>query len=407
MIRRAQLLVLILLISVSCFYGGYYFGQRGFVIELKKNPPKINVTNREPSEQNLDFKGFWEVWDYLNKSHIDRPLDAKKLYYGAISGMVNAVGDDYTSFFAPTQNALVKSTLSGTYEGIGAELGFKDSQLIIISPLDGSPAIASGILPGDKILEIEGVSTVGINLQEAVIKIRGDAGTVVTLKLQRGDQEPKVVPITRGKIVAKSVSWRDLGDSVAYIRLSRFGDNTNTDWSDAVIQLKNQMPNLKGVVLDVRGNPGGYLNSAIFVASEFIPKGAVMFEEKADHSLSEGNVDRRGSLIDLPLVVLIDKGSASASEIVAAALRDDLNAKLVGVKSFGKGTIQTSQEFKDGSSIHVTIAKWLTPKKEWVHKVGLTPDIVVERSEEDVLAGRDPQLDKAKEEMLNQIKSKK
>lgn len=407
MMRRAQLLVLILLISVSCFYGGYYFGQRGFVIQLKKSPPRISVTNREPLEQSLDFKGFWEVWDYLNKNHIDRPLDAKKLYYGAISGMVNAVGDDYTSFFAPTQNALVKSTLSGTYEGIGAELGFKDSQLIIISPLDGSPAKDAGILPGDKILEIEGVSTVGVNLQEAVIKIRGDAGTVVTLRLQRGDQEAKVVPITRGKIVAKSVSWRDLGDSVAYIRLSRFGDKTNPDWSDAVTQLKNQMPNLKGIVLDVRGNPGGYLDSAIYVASEFIPKGVVMFEEKADQTVSEREVNRRGNLLGVPLVALIDKGSASASEIVAAALRDDLKVKLIGTKSFGKGTIQTSQEFKDGSSIHVTIAKWLTPNKEWIHKVGLTPDIVVERTEEDILAGRDPQLDKAKEEMLNQIKVKK
>lgn len=401
MLRKASNLFIILLISVSTFYGGYYVGRRGFEVQVKKNPPAINILNKEPKEQTVDFGIFWQVWDTLNTNHIDRPLDAQKLIYGAVSGMVASVGDDYTSFFPPTQNTVIKSTLSGAYEGIGAELGFRykgnEKQLIIISPLDGSPAQKAGILPGDSILGVDGESTVGVELSTAVSKIRGASGTEVTLKIQRDGNEPKDIKIVRGQIVAKSVSWKDLGDGVGYIRLSRFGDNTIEDWSTAITQLTTQMPNLKGVVLDVRGNPGGYLTAAVYVASEFIPSGTVLYQESADGSLMEEDVVRPGLLTKIPVVVLIDDGSASASEIVSAALRDSGRAKLVGIKSFGKGTVQSSVDFKDGSSLHVTVAKWLTPKKEWVHKVGITPDVVVERTEEDVLNGKDPQLDKAKE----------
>ncbi|OGC49821.1 hypothetical protein A2716_00460 [candidate division WWE3 bacterium RIFCSPHIGHO2_01_FULL_40_23] len=405
MFKRASNFIILLLLLVSTFYGGFYFGKRGFNIEIKKNPPKITVINREPKDQEVDFEIFWQVWDSLNKKHIDRPLDAKKLVYGAVSGMVSSVGDEYTSFFTPPLNVVAKSTLNGVYEGIGAELGFKDKQLVIIAPLEGSPAEEEGITPGDKILEIEGASTVGITLSDAVSKIRGTEGTVSTLLIQTGENEPKEYKIVRRKIVSKSVSWKDLGDGIGYIRLARFGDKTIDEWNKAVDELTSQMPNLKGVVLDVRGNPGGYLSASVYIASEFVKSGLVLYEETADGTNVEYRVNREGKLVGKPVVVLVNSGSASASEIVSGALRDRLSAKLVGEKTFGKGTVQGSEEYEDGSSLHVTIAKWLTPKKVWVHKVGLEPDFVVERKEEDVVKGLDLQLDKAKEIIKAQIKS--
>ena len=402
--RKGSNFIVIVLLIVVAFFGGFYFGMRGFVVELKKNPPNITILNKEPSDQTVDFANFWLVWDALNRNHVDRPLDSKKLLYGAISGMVNAVGDEYTSFFNPEQNVIAKSSLNGVYEGIGAELGFKDKQLIIVSPLEGSPAQAVGVLPGDKILEIEGESTLGISLPDAVSKIRGKAGTVSTLLLQRSDKEPVEFKITRGKIVSESVTWKDLGDGVGYLRLARFGDNTTSQWSESVAQMKTEMPNLRGVVVDVRGNPGGYLEAAIYIASEFLRAGQmVMYQEHADGTRTDFRVTRLGQLVNVPVVVVLDNGSASASEIVAAALKDSDNAKLIGVTSFGKGTIQSSEEFKDGSSLHVTIAKWLTPNKVWIHKVGLTPDVVVERAEEDLGEGVDPQLDTAKQVLLGDL----
>lgn len=401
MFKKTSNLIAIVLVAATTFYAGYYFGARGFEVGVKKNPPQIVISNKEPKDQNVDFKIFWTVWSVLNDKHIDRPLNAQKLIYGAVSGMVNAVGDDYTAFFTPDQNKIAKSSLNGSYEGIGAELGFKDRQLIVVSPLDGSPAQAAGVRPGDKILEIEGVSTLGMSLSDAVSKIRGVAGTVSTLKMQHGDEDPKVVKITRNKIVSKSVDWKDLGDGIVRIRITRFGDNTNMELSDSVRAIKKEVPNLKGIVLDLRENPGGYLESAVYVASEFMAKGTVLVVQNADGTKKEESVNRQGQLTTVPLVVLIDKGSASASEIVAGALKDSGRAKLVGVTSFGKGTIQSTQDFDDSSSLHVTIAKWLTPKGIWVHKVGLTPEVVVERSEDDILNGRDPQIDKAKEVLIN------
>ncbi len=394
----------LILVGAWTFYGGYYFGKRGFEIEIKKNPPKVTINNREPQDQTVDFKIFWEVWNSLNEKHIDRPIDAQKLVYGAAVGMVNAVGDDYTAFFPPVQNKMAKSSLNGTYEGIGAELGFKEKQIVIIAPIEGSPAEAAGVKSGDAILEIDGVSTAGITIPDAVSKIRGDSGTAVTLKLYRDGQDPFDLKITRGQIKTKSVSWKDLGDGVGYLRLARFGDSTSTEWTESVLAMRQQMPNLKAVVLDVRGNPGGYLTAAQYISSEFLSNGkTVLFEELADKTLIQMDVNRLGALTDdkIRVAVLINKGSASASEIVSGALRDNKRAVLVGEKSFGKGTVQASDEFKDGSSLHVTIAKWLTPNKTWVHKKGFEPDVAVERTEQDYKDNKDPQLDKAKEVVLN------
>ena len=373
-------------------------GKSGYLFELRKNPPIVTVINQTPSNQDLDFSLFWEVWNMVGDDYLERPVDRKKMMYGAIQGMVNALGDPYTSYLPPQVNEVVTDAINGTYKGIGAELGLRDGQLIIVAPLDGSPAKEAGVLAGDKILEIESNGTVGISLTEAVSKIRGEAGTLSTLKLQRNDNEPFLVRIKRGVITVASVTWENKGDGTAYIRVSRFGGDTNSEWQKVVKEINVEMDELDVVVVDVRGNPGGYLQSSVYLADEFVQKGVVLWEESATGDLESFDAERIGAFENIPQVyVLVDEGSASASEILAAALRDLVKAKIVGVKTFGKGTIQDARDFKDGSGVHITVAKWLTPNKVWIHKTGLEPDIIVERSDEDINNNVDTQLDKVLE----------
>jgi carboxyl-terminal processing protease len=274
----------------------------------------------------------------------------------------------------------------------------KDGILIIATPMEGSPAKAAGLKAGDYILSINDESTAGISISEAVSKIRGEAGTAVTLKVQTDKNEPREVKITRGTINVPSITWEDKGDGVAYIKLSRFGDDTNTEWSKIVSEINIKMKDLDSVILDVRGNPGGYLTAAVYIGEEFFRDKPVLYEESDMGKQSPSMAKRIGVFQKLPAVyVLIDEGSASASEIIAAALHDNIGAVLIGNKSFGKGTIQTAKDYEDGSGVHITIAKWLTPKKEWVHKKGIEPDIKVDRTDDDFNNNRDPQLDKALE----------
>ncbi|MFH1408103.1 MAG: S41 family peptidase [Patescibacteria group bacterium] len=395
-LQKFYTVLFVLLLSVGLFTGGYYFGRRGFDIAYQKTPPVVRVINKDNGPKDVDFAQFWEVWDLINKEHIDRPFDPRKLMYGALKGLTSAVGDPYTSFLVPVENESLSSSLNGEYEGIGAELGMKDNQLIIVAPLDGSPAQKLGVRSGDKIIKIDEKDTVGITITEAVSKIRGPKGQGVTLTLRRGEDEFNLT-ILRDKIVIKSVVWEDKGDGVVYIRLSRFGEKTPQEWNEVISDMLPKMPNLKSIILDLRGNPGGFLTGSVYVASEFIEKGVVVKQVMADGTATSLDVDRRGKLLKYPVVVLIDQGSASASEILTLALQDYGGAVTVGAKSFGKGTVQDARDFKDGSGVHVTVAKWLSPKGIWVHKVGITPDYSVEITEEDVKNFSDPQLEKAVE----------
>ncbi len=310
--------------------------------------------------------------------------------------MAEAIGDPYTAFLPPVENKEVKDNLNGRYEGIGAELGMRDNQLTIISPLDGSPAQKVGVQPGDLILKVDDEETSSLSLSESVSRIRGPAGTTVLLTLKRGEDEPFEVEIKREQITIKNISWEQKGDGVVYIRVARFGEQTNQDWDSAIDEItKSQISNLKSIILDVRSNPGGYLQASIHIASEFTNTGVIVFEEFGDGRRQEFKSDHRGRLLSVPVVVLINEGSASASEILAGALRDLRGSKLVGKPSFGKGTVQDAVELGDGSSVHVTIARWLTPNGDNVDEVGLEPAVVVERTEEDANAGKDPQLEKA------------
>lgn len=396
-------ITVLLLISVSFFSGGYYFGKRGFVFEVRKNPPKIEIINKYPKNQTIDFSLFWDVWDEVSKDYLERPVDSQKMLYGAISGMVESLGDPYTAFLPPPVNKTVTGALNGVYEGIGAELGIKDNQLIVVAPLDGSPARAAGILAGDIIVEIEGQPSVNMTVSEAVAKIRGDAGTMITLKILRmkGPKEPFVLKIKRGTINVPSITWEDKGDGTAYIRVSRFGADTNEDWSKIAQEVNIKMPELDAIILDLRGNPGGYLQSAVYIAGEFFKNKVVLYQEDSFGNQVPLSTERIGNFQSIPAIfVLIDGGSASASEILAAALQTNVKAKLIGVKSFGKGTIQDAQDFKDRSGLHLTIAKWLTPEKKWIQettiiRIGIQPDIVVEISEENITNKVDTQLNKA------------
>jgi carboxyl-terminal processing protease len=396
--RRFQRFLITFLVAIGFFYGGYYMGKRGFIFEVRKNPPKIEVINQYPADGEIDFELFWEVWDLVGDTYLDRPVDTEEMMYGAIFGMVQSLGDPYTSFLKPTINESVGDALGGRYQGIGAELGMKDNQLIIVAPFDGSPAKESGVLSGDKILKIEDEGTIGITVTEAVSKIRGPAGTRIRLTLQQNDDDPREVTITRGVIKVSSVTWEDKGDGTAYIRVSRFGTETNTEWSEVVAKVNINMRELDVIVLDLRGNPGGYLESSVFLAEEFFTNKPVLYEETATGEQIPFEAKRLGTFHNVPgVIVLVDEGSASASEILAAALRENIDATIIGANTFGKGTIQEAKDFDDGSGVHITIAKWLTSDKKWVHETGIEPDIIIELTDEDREEGRDPQLDKALE----------
>lgn len=402
---------------------GYYVGIAKISFEWNKYQPKVHIVSKEPppAVMNLDLSLFWVVLEKLQNQYYDKnALDSQKLVNGAIEGMVESLGDPYTMYLPPKQNDDFKQGLAGKFEGIGAELGMKGKQIIVVSPLDGSPALKAGIKPEDAIIKVDDQSTFGWTLSQTVDKIRGPKGSQVSLQIVHKDaQTPNEVTITRDTITVKSVvMWtkkvkdveninvkgalKDFTDKkIAYIRLSQFGDNTNQEWLSLTNKLSfeaNGDPAVSGVVLDLRNNPGGYLTDAVFIASEFIKDGVIVMQEDGRQNRIDMSVSRKGLLLDTPLIVLINKGSASASEIVAGALRDHKRAKLVGELSFGKGTIQQAEDLGAGAGIHVTIAKWLTPNGTWVHMKGLTPDITVPLDQKD--AARDTQLEKAIEELV-------
>lgn len=392
-------LCIIIIISVGI---GFVLGNYKISAQWKGYHPIIGITNQNPPDsQNLDMSVFYDVVNRINSSYYDKSkIDAQKMVNGAITGMVASLGDPYTSFFPPKENTDFKTQLAGEFSGIGAELSLNDqSQIIVIAPLDSSPAQKAGIKSGDIVAKVDGNSTAGWTLAKAVDIIRGKKGTKVTLTVMHTkEKDLHDINIVRDTITVKSVtSWVKQFDcsgnsckesancktcsSIAYIRISQFGDKTNDEWLAAVNKILPQIKsakNFKGIILDVRNNPGGYLNDAVYIASEFIKDGPVVLQEDGTGHRDALNVNRTGTLLDEPLVVLINKGSASASEIVSGALQDYGRAKLIGEQSFGKGTVQQAEDLANGGSVHISIAKWLTPKGRWIHGIGLTPDVKVD-----------------------------
>lgn len=396
-----------ILVAILFFVLGWQWGHRDVLIKWQKYVPSVSVINREPPENiNVDFKLFWDTWDLLSREYIDKKaIDPQKLFYGAISGMVAAVGDPYTVFLPPEFQKASKDDLNGSFEGVGMELGFNsDKRLAIIAPLDGTPASRAGLKAQDFIVKIDKKDATNLTLPEAVKLIRGIKGTEVILTILReGEDEPREVKLTRDTIVVKSVilSFKETESKkkIAYLKLTRFGERTKDEWNTAVSDILSS--GAVGVVLDMRNNPGGFLDGAVFIASEFLENGDVVLQENQKGDRIPYKVTRQGKILKLPMVALINKGSASASEIVAGAMQDRKRAKLVGEKSFGKGTIQEAEELPGGTGIHITTAKWLTPLGRWVNDTqGLDPDVNIELDKKNIDKDKDAQLDKALE-LLN------
>jgi len=324
------------------------------------------------------------------------------MVYGAIQGMVAAVGDPYSMFLPPEQNKVVEDDLHGNFSGVGIEIGFKENQMAVTAPLPGSPAEKAGVQAGDFIVGIKDdtkkieESTQSMNLNEAVKIIRGPVNTKVTLVLVReGSKEPFEVELTRQTIEVPSVKLDYVGDKkdIADIKIQKFGAETVDEWNKAVIDVIAK-PQVNRVIVDVRNNPGGYMAAAIDIASDFLdPNTIVVIEDHGNgQKIEHKSAAKPGRLRGKKVVMLVNGGSASASEILSGAMRDDLGTKLIGVKSFGKGTIQEPLTLDDGAGLHVTIAKWLTPKSTWVHGNGLDPDVEVKDNKDQE---GDEQLQKA------------
>lgn len=345
----------------------------------------------------VDFDLYWQVWEELKNKYFDADkIKDSDLFYGSLKGMVNAVGDPYTSFLDPELSKQFSEDMSGSFEGIGAEIGIRDDILTIVAPLPETPADKAGIKSGDKVYEINGESTMGISVDEAVSKIRGPGGSEVILTIFREDfSEPKEITIVRDTIEINSVETELLEDNILLITISSFNDDTLSSFNIAVREAENNQ--VSGIILDLRNNPGGYLDTAIEVASEWVESGPVVIEKFDEEN--EENYLARGiaRLSNYKTVVLVNGGSASASEIVAGALQDYNLATIVGTQTFGKGSVQTLNPFSDGSALKVTVAKWLTPQGSYITDIGISPDKVIEYSLEDFENEVDPQLNEALE----------
>lgn len=348
-------------------------------------------------KEDINFSLFWEVWNKIQTEYIDRPVGETKLLYGALNGLIASLRDPYSMFLEPEPAKEFSQELQGYFEGIGAEIGIRDNVLTIISPLSDSPAESAGLKAGDKVVEIDGYDTTDISLQEAVNRIRGEKGTKVVLKIFRekdgGFHEMSVI---RDVIEIVSVKWEMKDNNIAYIKITNFNSDTDLRFKKAVNQILLENP--KAIILDLRNNPGGYLDQAISIASYWLERGKVVVQEE----LTKGNkkqylADGQTEFKDYPTVILINGGSASGSEIVAGALQDNKVAKLVGEKTFGKGSVQNLVQLSDGSAIKLTIARWLTPNGRQIDIEKIEPDEVVEFSEEDFKADLDPQLERALE----------
>lgn len=416
--KQLRNFILILIIVVLSFGIGYRTGSKQFFQFNTLTSGQISGKNpTKVLSENPDFALFWDVWDRVAKGFINKKnIDSQKMIYGAISGMVASLGDPYTVFLPPDQNKEAKDDLGGLFEGIGAQLGVKDKKIVVIAPLKDSPADKSGLKPGDWIVKVDGQETIDWTLPQAVNKIRGAKGSDVLLSVLHKDaSKSSDIKVTRDTILVTSVDFNIKPEScsdgenlptcksVIYLRLSQFGDKTSDEWNKAVDNISQKFAEdkngqIKGVVLDLRNNPGGYLTGAVFIASEFLKDGTVFIQEYADGRRQEFTVNRQGKLLNIPMVVLINKGSASASEIVAGALQDRSRAKLIGETSFGKGSIQEAQDLTGGAGVHITVAKWLVPSGKWINGEGINPDVKVEN--DDSKPEDDLQLQKAVDMIL-------
>jgi len=405
--------LLVGVIAIGSFAGGMFFqanfldsaqANAGSALDLATELPAIvgGTDDAPPAEIPPEFATFWEAWNFLNKEFYGEfPADSERVY-GAVRGMVASFGDPNTAFIDPTRAAVMRENISGSFEGIGATIRLDEAgRLLIVDPIPDRPAFKAGLRPDDIVLEVDGQSIENLSLYESVLLIRGPAGTEVVLTVFReGELEPFEVPIVRAKIEIEVVQSEMLDDNIGYIQLTQFSSGASGRIKEAADEMIDQ--GAESLILDLRSNPGGLLSEAVAVSSLFIDKGPVVIErlkggeEKtfdAEHGL--------GLKEDLPLVVMVNGGSASASEIVAGAVQDTDRGIIIGDQSFGKGSVQLPHSLSDGSELRVTIAEWLTPSGRQIHGEGIAPDIVIEMTTEDFEQELDPQLDAAIEHLTN------
>ena len=355
--------------------------------------------------EDLDFSLFWEAWHKIQQEYVDPgDIDTQELIYGAIAGMVESLEDPYTVFFSPKDTKRFLEDVGGSFEGIGAEIGIREGQLQIIAPLEGTPAQRIGLRPGDMIIRIDGASTMDITVEEAVTLIRGAKGTEVTLTIMRDEwNSSEDFTIKRAVIEVPSLKWELKEENIAYIKLYHFSEKIDQDFKEIATEILKSPA--EKIILDLRGNPGGYLEKSQDIAGWFLERGQTVVIEDFGGKMEQEiyKADGNSRFLDYPLVILINQGSASASEILASAIKDNREVKIIGETSFGKGSVQKLESLRDGSSLKITIAHWLTPNGELITDKGLEPDIKVEMTEEDYEQDRDPQLDKAIE-IIKEIK---
>jgi len=406
------LLVSVILLA-GAFSGGFIAGHLmpangplPWISDFIPSSPQVQPEQQAATPDELEslFTPFWEAWNIVHNQYVEQPVDDQALMQGAIRGMLEALGDEQTFYMEPELYESESSSLQGQYEGIGAYVDTDGDYLTIVSPIEGSPAQEAGLLPGDKVIAIDGEDMTGVTPEQARLKVLGPEGTTVTLTVAReGEVEPLKFVITRAQITIRSAEGKMLENGIGYVDINTFGEHTTRELRDSLDQLLQQNP--RGIVIDLRNNPGGYLTTAVEVTSEFVEDGVVLYEVYGDGHRDTHRVLGNGRATDIPLVVLINEGSASASEILAGALQDYGRAKLVGMKSYGKGSVQNWVPLSNNQgAARVTIAKWLTPHEQAIdNHVGLTPDVVVEMTQEDFAAGRDPQLDAAMETLLAEL----
>ncbi len=392
--------VAVLLFGAVLFYVGFQFGTSGKTYESQYSIP----ANGTSTLLNANFSLFWDAIQIVKDKFYDpSAINDNQMLYGAINGALGSLGDPYSVFFSPSDAAKFSQDLSGSFGGIGAEIGTKNNQLVVISPLKGTPADNAGLRSGDQILQVDGTSTAAMTPDEAVKIIRGDIGTKVSLLIMRdGWSQPKTFAIMRALINVPTLDWKMLPGNIADIELYNFDANAGTEFYNAALQALLQ--NAHGMILDLRDNPGGFLDVAQNIAGWFMKRGSPVVIERfrggAEQTLyTNGN----GALAQMPVVLLVNGGSASAAEILSGALRDNRGVKLVGVQTFGKGSVQEIEDLPGGASMKVSIAEWLTPNGTTINKIGLKPDDIVPLTDQNIQNKQDPQLEKAIEVLKQEM----
>lgn len=399
---------IVIVIAAASFAGGFVYGS------VEKLPVLVQgIVNQEFGKPKaFDFGLFWEAWDNLHEKYVDKgKLNDKDLLFGAISGMIKGANDPYTVFFPPEESKSFKQDVDGAFGGIGAEIGKVKGFLVVIAPLEGTPAQQAGIAAGDKILKIDNKPTDDLTVEEAVNKIRGEVGTKVTLNILRSNNgsKSKDIIIERAVIKIPMTKLEALKDNkIAHLSLFSFASTAPFEFQQTAAKVISTT-GYKGIILDLRNNPGGYLEVAIDIAGWFLNTGNLVAIEDfgkndGQNKITEFRSSGMGALKNYPIVILVNQGTASAAEILAGALRDNRGIKLVGEKTFGKGSVQELVNLKSDSSLKVTVAKWLTPKKYSISESGLDPDYKVSITDEDITNKKDPQLDKAVEILEKMMK---